>query len=189
MAKINYSNEIAPQIIEEARKRIFNSFKEKGYIDNIDSDSVVTIEEDSIAICTSISYEVTKYYMNHNPSQVNTHAPVYSSLLSVFAAMALTIEWAEGNTEAPEILFDEMMEESPIDIFDEYLLEKIGIKYQSDEFNDLVSLINQTYIDNWIYIHKEAEKKGIGTQIMFVIDSLKIMLSLGVQIEKKRLGL
>lgn len=35
MAKINYSNEIAPQIIEEARKRIFNSFKEKGYIDNM----------------------------------------------------------------------------------------------------------------------------------------------------------
>ena len=67
MAKINYSNEIAPQIIEEARKRIFNSFKEKGYIDNIDSDSVVTIEEDSSAICSSISYEVTKYYMNHYP--------------------------------------------------------------------------------------------------------------------------
>ena len=182
MAKINYSNEIAPQIIEEARKRIFNSFKEKGYIDNIDSDSVVTIEEDSIAICSSISYE-------DYPSQVNTHAPVYSSLLSVFAAMALTIEWAKGNKEAPEILFDEMMEESPIDIFDEYLLEKIGIRYQSEEFNNLVSLINKTYIDNWIYIHEEAEKKGIGTQIMFVIDSLKIMLSLGVQIEKKRLGL
>ena len=189
MAKINYRNEIAPKIIEEARKRIFNSFKEKGYIDNIDSDPVETIEEDSISICSSISYKVTKYYMDHNPSQVNTHAPVYSSILSVFAAMALTIEWAEGNTESPEILFDEMMEESPIDIFDEYLLEKIGIKYQSDEFNDLVSLINQTYIDNWIYIHKEAEKKGIGTQIMFVIDSLKIMLSLGIQIEKKRLGL
>ena len=82
-----------------------------------------------------------------------------------------------------------MMEESPIDIFDEYLLEKIGIRYQSEEFNNLVSLINKTYIDNWIYIHEEAEKKGIGTQIMFVIDSLKIMLSLGVQIEKKRLGL
>ena len=189
MAKINYRNEIAPKIIEEARKRIFNSFKEKGYIDNIDSDPVETIEEDSISICSSISYKVTKYYMDHNPSQVNTHAPVYSSILSVFAAMALTIEWAEGNTESPEILFDEMMEESPIDIFDEYLLEKIGIRYQSEEFDNLVSLINQTYIENWIYIHKEAEKKGIGTQIMFVIDSLKIMLSLGIQIEKKRLGL
>ena len=189
MAKINYRNEIAPQIIEEAKKRIFNSFKEKGYIDNTDYDSVESIEEDSIAICTSISHKVTKYYMIHNPSQVNTHAPVYSSILSVFTGMALTIEWSNGNTEDPEIVFDEMIEESPIDIFDEYLLEKIGIRYQSEEFNDFVSLINQTYIDNWIYIHKEAEKKGIGTQIMFVIDSLKIMLSLGVQIEKKRLGL
>jgi hypothetical protein len=187
MAKINYRNEIAPKIIEEARKRIFNSFMEKGYIDN--KDSIESIEDDSIAICSSISMKVTGYFIKHNPEQVNTYAPVFSSLLSVLVGMELANEWANGNKEVPENIYDEMIEESPIEILDEYLLEKIGIEYKSEEYNEMASFINKTYIDNWIYIHEEAQKQGIGTQIMFVVDSLMIMLSIGIQIEKKRLGL
>ena len=40
MAKLKYRSDIAPQIIEEARKRIFNSFIEKGYIDTPVRDKV-----------------------------------------------------------------------------------------------------------------------------------------------------
>lgn len=187
MAKINYSNDIAPKIIEEARKRIFNSFMGKGYINN--TDSIESIEECSIGICIDISMKVTGYLIKHNPEQVNTYAPVFSSLLSVLVGMELTNEWANGNKEIPENIYDEMIEESPIEILDEYLLEKIGIKYKSEEYNEMTSFINKTYIENWIYIHEEAEKQGIGTQIMFVVDSLMIMLSIGIQMEKKRLGL
>lgn len=187
MAKINYRNEIAPKIIKEARKRIFNSFMEKGYIDN--TDSIESIEDCSIGICSSISMKVTGYFINHNPEHVNTHAPVFSSLLSVLVGMALTNEWANGNNEVPENIYDEMIEESPIDLFDEYLLDKIGIEYESVEYSEMASFINKTYVDIWIYINEEAQKQGIGTQIMFVIDSLMIMLSIGILMEKKRLGL
>ena len=99
MAKINYRNEVAPKIIEEARKRILNSFVEKGFIDN--TDSIESIEDYSMEICSSISMKVTGYFMNYNPEQVNTHAPVFSSLLSVLVGMALTNEWANGNNEVP----------------------------------------------------------------------------------------
>ena len=91
--------------------------------------------------------------------------------------------------EVPENIYNEMIEESPIDFFDEYLLEKIGIEYESVEYSEMASFINKTYVENWIYINEEAQKQGIGTQIMFVIDSLMIMLSIGILMEKKRLGL
>lgn len=187
MANISYRNEIAPKIIEEARKRIFKSFMEKGYID--DKDSIESIEDDSIAICSSISMKVTRYFVKHNPEQVNIYAPVFSSLLSVLVGMELTNEWANGNKEVPENIYDEMIENSPIELLDEYLLEKIGIEYESEEYNELLSFINKTYYDNWIYINEEAKRQGIGTQILFVVDSLMIMLSIGIQMEKKRLGL
>ena len=45
-----------------------------------------------------------------------------------------------------------MIEESSIDTFDENLLEKIGIEYESEEYNELLPFINKTYCDNWIYI-------------------------------------
>ena len=189
MAKLNYSNEIAPQIIEEAKNRIFNSFKEKGYIDNAESFPVEAIEDCSMGICTGIFMRITRYYTENKPNEVNTCAPIYSSLISVLVAMALTREWAKGNRENPESLYYEMIAESPIETFDEYLLEKLGIEYESEEYNELSSFINKTYIDNWIYIHEEANRRGIGPQMLFAIDCLMIMLSIGVQIEKKRLGL
>lgn len=103
--------------------------------------------------------------------------------------MALTNEWAKGNNEIPENIYDEMIEKSSIDTFDEYLLEQIGIEYESEDYKELLSFINKTYCDNWIFINEEAKRQGIGTQVLFVVDSLIIMLSVGVQIEKKRLGL
>lgn len=189
MAKLKYRSDIAPQIIEEARKRIFNSFIEKGYIDNTELVPIKSIEDCSIEICSSISMKMTGYFMKTKPEEVNIYAPIYSSLLSVLVGMELTNEWAKGNKEIPENIYDEMIEESSIDTFDEYLLEKIGIEYESEEYNELLSFINKTYCDNWIYINEEAKRKGLGTQILFVVDSLMIMLSIGVQIEKKRLGL
>jgi hypothetical protein len=187
MAKINYRNEIAPKIMEETRKRIFNSFMEKGYINN--TDSIKSIEDCSIGICSSISLKVTEYFLKHNPEQANAYGPVFSSLLSVLVGMALTNEWVNGNKETPQNIFDEMIEVSPIEMLDEYLLDKSGIDYKSGEFDEMASFINKTYIDNWIYINEEAQKQGIGKQIMFVVDSLKIMLSIGVLMEKKRKGL
>lgn len=187
--KINYRNDIAPKIIEEARKRIFNSFREKGYINKTDSETIKSIEDYSVEICSSISMRVTGYAIKHYPDQVNTASAIFSSLLAVLVGMELTNEWAKGNTEIPVNIYDEMLDESPIDILDEYLLEKIGIEYQSEEFNEMSSFIRETYIDNWVYIYEEAQKQGIGTQIMFVVDSLMIMLSIGIQMEKKRLGL
>ena len=187
MGKIKYRNEIAPIIIEEAKKRISKSFLEKGYIDN--TESVESIEDCSMEICSSISMKVTGYFLKHNPEQVNTHAPVFSSLLSVLVGMELTIEWANGNKEVPENIYDEMIDDSPIEVFDEYLLDKIGIEYESEEYNEMASFINKTYIDNWIYINEEAQNQGVGTQILFVVDSLMIMLSIGIQMEKKRLGI
>ena len=189
MAKLKYSNDIAPKIIEEARERIFNSFKEKGYIGNTELIPVKSIEDCSIEICSSISMKIWGYFMKTKPNKVNIYAPIYSSLLSVLVAMALTNEWAKGNKEIPEKIYDEMIEESLIDTFDEYLLEKIGIEYESKEYNELLSFINKTYCDNWIYINEEANNRGLGTQNLFLVDSLMIMLSVGVQIEKKRLGL
>lgn len=186
--KINYRNGIAPKIIEEARKRIFNSFMEKGYIDSLDSESIKEIEDFSLKICGSLSMRVIRYAIEHYPDQVNTFSPIVSSQLAVLVGMALTNEWAKGNKEIPENIYDEMIEESSIDTFDEYLLEKIGIEYKSDEYNELLSFINRTYCDNWIYIHEEAQKRGVGTQIMFVVEGPMIMLSIGIQMEKKRLG-
>lgn len=187
--KINYRNDIAPKIIEEARKRIFNSFMKKGYVDSLDSETVKEIEDSSVEICSDISMKVTGYAIKHYPDQVNTFSPIVSSLLAVLVGMELTNEWAKGNTEIPVNIYDEMLEESTIDILDEYLLEKIGIEYQSEEYNEMATFIRETYIDNWIYINEEAQKRGIGTQIMFVVDGLMIMLSIGIQMEKKRLGL
>ena len=159
---------------------------EKGYINN--TDSIKSIEDCSIGICSSISIKVTGYFIKHNPEQANTYGSVFSSLLSVLVGMALTKEWVNGNKGIPGNIFDEMLDESPIEILDEYLLDKIGIEYRSEEYNEMASFINKTYIDNWIYINEEAQKQGIGKQIMFVADSLMIMLSIGIQMEKKRLG-
>ena len=96
---------------------------------------------------------------------------------------------AQFDGVVPENIYDDMIGESPVDTFDEYLLEKLGIEYESEEYDNLFSFINKTYVDNWIYINEEAQRRGIGTQMLFVIDILMIMLSVGVQIEKKRLGL
>ena len=189
MPKLKYSNDVAPQIIEEARIRIFNSFKEKGYIDSTDCVPVQSIEECSMGICTSIYMKITRYFMQNKPSEVNTYAPIHTSVLSVLVGMVLTDEWTKGNEEVPENIYDDMIGESPVDTFDEYLLEKLGIEYESEEYDNLFSFINKTYVDNWIYINEEAKRRGIGTQMLFVIDILMIMLSVGVQIEKKRLGL
>ena len=54
MAKLKYRNDIAPQIIEEARNRIFNSFIEKGYIGNTELVPIKSIEDCSIEICSSM---------------------------------------------------------------------------------------------------------------------------------------
>lgn len=189
MAKLKYSNDVAPQIIEEARIRIFNSFKEKGYIDSTDCVPVQSIDDCSMGICTSIYMKITRYFMQNKPSEVNTYAPIHTSFLSVLVGMVLTDEWANGNEEVPENIYDDMIGESPVDTFDEYLLEKLGIEYESEEYDNLFSFINKTYVDNWIYINEEAKRRGIGTQMLFVIDILMIMLSVGVQIEKKRLRL
>ena len=189
MAKLKYRNGIAPHIIEEARNRIFNSFMEKGYIGDSELIPIKSIEDCSIEICSSISMKMTSFFMKIKPNEVNIYAPIYSSLLSVLVGMVLTNEWAKGNKEIPENIYDEMIEESSIDTFDEYLLEQIGIECESEEYNELLSFINKTYCENWIYINEEAKRQGIGPQILFVVDSLMIMLSIGVQIEKKRLDL
>lgn len=188
MGKLNYSNEIAPKIIEEARKRIFKTVFDKGYI-NKDSDTIDSIEEQNIAICSSISMKVTGYFVKNDPEHVNSHAPVYSSLLTVLVGMELTRQLCNGNNESPEIIFDELIDSSPIETFDEFLLERIGLEYKSKEFEQLAICVNQAYIDNWIFIHEEANRKGLRNQILFVVDSLMIMLSIGIQIEKKRLGI
>ena len=54
MAKLKYRNDIAPQIIEEARNRIFRSFIEKGYIGNTDLVPIKSIDDCSIEICSSL---------------------------------------------------------------------------------------------------------------------------------------
>ena len=61
MGKLNYSNEIAPKIIEEARKRIFKAVYDKGYI-NTDSDTINSIEEQNIAICSNYNHCVHLLY-------------------------------------------------------------------------------------------------------------------------------
>ena len=189
MAKLKYHNGIAHHIIDEARNRIFNSFMEEGYIGDSELIPIKSIEDCSIEICSSISMKMTAFFMKTKPNEVNIYAPIYSSLLSVLIGMALTNEWAKGNNEIPENIYDEMIEKSSIDTFDEYLLEQIGIEYESEDYKELLSFINKTYCDNWIFINEEAKRQGIGTQVLFVVDSLIIMLSVGVQIEKKRLGL
>ena len=110
MAKLKYRNDIAPQIIEEARNRIFNSFIEKGYIGNTELVPIKSIEDCSIEICSSISMKMTGYFMKTKPDEVNIYAPIYSSLLSVLVGMALTNEWAKGNKEIPENIYDEMID-------------------------------------------------------------------------------
>ena len=103
--------------------------------------------------------------------------------------MELTRQFYNGNNESPENIYDELIDSCPIETFDEFLLERIGIEYKSEEFEQLAICVNQAYIDNWIFIHEEANKKGLRNQILFVVDSLMIMLSIGIQIEKKRLGI
>ncbi len=189
MARLNYRNNIAPKIVNDTNDRIFKSFKDKGYIKENDNDVIEFIEDSSISICTSLSMKITGYFMKNDPSQVNIHAPIASSILAVFSGMALAKELANGNKENPEIIFDDMIEASPIDTFDEYLLEKIGIEYLSEEHKQLSSFIKKTYADNWIYMNKEAQKQGLRPQILFVVDSLIILLKIGILIENKRLGL
>ena len=109
MAKLKYRNDIAPQIIEEARNRIFNSFIEKGYLGNTELVPIKSIEDCSIEICSSISMKMTEYFMKTKPDEVIIYAPIYSSLLSVLVGMALTNEWAKGNKEIPENIYDDMM--------------------------------------------------------------------------------
>ena len=40
--------------------------------------------------------------MQNKPSEVNTYAPIHTSVLSVLVGMVLTDEWANGNEEVPE---------------------------------------------------------------------------------------
>lgn len=189
MASIKYGNDIAPAIVEEVKENIFTAAEEKGYIDSKNGETIECIEEHSIEICSIISLKMTEYFRREKPNEVNVYAPICSSYLAVLAGMVLTKEWAEGNNNDPEEIFDDMLYATTIDILDEYMLPLIGIDYKSDEYENLNKFTRDIYVKNWIYMNEEANRQGIGSQIMFVVDSLKIMFSLGMLIEKKRLGI
>lgn len=187
MKHVKYNNEIAPRIVSEARKRIVKAMETNGFI-MPETTTIEQIEESSMEICSDLSYRMTEFFMKHNPSEVNVYAPIYSSLLSVLVAMELTNEWYNNKNVDSEDIYDHLINESPIDTLDEYVLDKLGIQYESTEYNKMMEFINKTYAENWIFMNEEAKKQGIGTQIMFVVDSLMIMFSIGILMQKKRLG-